>query len=77
MPIVYKTDILKLLKEKGYTSYRLRKEKMLGEATIQKLRNNELVSWDNMTTICHLLNCQPGDIMEYVEDADKKQNDTQ
>lgn len=63
MPITYKIDVLTALKEKGYTTYKLRKEKLLGEATIQKLRKQEPVSWDNISTICTLLNCQVGDIL--------------
>lgn len=68
MPIKYKIDILAGLKEKGYSTYRIRKNKLMGEATVQKLRNKEPVSWENISTICKLLECQPGDIMEYVED---------
>ena len=34
----YKIDILEELKEKGYTSYKLRKDKIMGEAQIQKIR---------------------------------------
>lgn len=67
MPIVYKMDVLSALKDAGYSSYRIRKEKLLGEATLQKIRSKGLVSWENITTICQLLNCQPGDIVEYVE----------
>lgn len=63
MPITYKIDVLTALKEKGYTTYKLRKEKLLGEATIQKLRKLEPVSWENISTICSLLNCQVGDIL--------------
>lgn len=66
MPIVYKMDILAALKDAGYSSYKIRKEKLLGEATLQKIRNGELVSWENISTICQLLKCQPGDIVEYV-----------
>ena len=66
--IKYKIDVLRALKNTGFTTYRLRKDKILGEATIQKLRNFELVSWENINTICKLLNCQPGDMMEYVKD---------
>ena len=69
MPIKYKIDILAELKEKGYSTYRIRKDKLMGEATVQKLRNNEPVSWGNISTICKVLKCQPGDIMEYVEDG--------
>ena len=67
MPIRYKIDVLEALKEKGYTTYRIRKEKLMGEATLQQLRNGELVSWENMTRLCHLLECQPGDIVEYID----------
>ena len=68
MPIRYKVDILASLKEAGYSTYKIRKDKLLGEATVQKLRNKELVSWDNISTICKLLNCHPGDILEYTDD---------
>ena len=66
--IKYKIDVLQSLINAGFTTYRLRKDKLLGEATIQKLRNSEQVSWENINTICKLLNCQPGDIMEYKPD---------
>ncbi len=68
MPIVYKIDVLKALKEKGYNTNILRKEKITGEATIQKIRNGEIVSYKNLETICKLLECQPGDIIEYIDD---------
>lgn len=65
MAIVYKIDVLKELKEKGYNTSRLRKDKIMGEATIQKIRENQLVSWANMDTICGLLDCNVGDIVEF------------
>ncbi|WP_050696555.1 helix-turn-helix domain-containing protein [Anaeromassilibacillus senegalensis] len=74
MPIVYKIDVIAALKAAGYSTYRIRKEKLLGEATLQRLRNKDTVSWENIATICKLLNCQPGDLMEYMEEqeADKE-----
>ncbi len=69
MSIKYKTDILALLKEAGYTTYKLRKEKIMGEATLTKIRSGEMVSWENINTICSLLNCQPGDLVEYIDDS--------
>ncbi len=68
MPIRYKINILEALKAKGFTTYRIRKEKIFSESTLQKFRNNESVSLDNIATVCKLLECQPGDIMEYVKD---------
>ena len=69
MAIVYKTDILTALKEKGYNTNRLRKEKLLAESTIQQLRENKLVSWTNIDRICRLLECQVGDILERQEET--------
>lgn len=68
MPIEYKIDIISALKKAGYSTYRIRKERLLGEATLQKIRNKEMISLDNISTVCRLLKCQPGDIMEYVDD---------
>ena len=64
----YKVDILKELKEKDYTSYRLRKDKLIGESQIQKIRKGEIASKETLNTICKLLQCQPGDILEYIEE---------
>lgn len=68
MPIRYKpdVDILAMLKNVGYSTYRLRKEKLFGERVIQKFRDGELPSWGEMEVICRLLECQPGDLVEYV-----------
>ena len=68
MPLTYKTDILQALRMNGYNTTRLRKEKLLAESTIQKLRENKPISWANIEAICVLLHCQPGDILEYVEE---------
>lgn len=68
MPLKYKVDILANLKDAGYTTYRIRKEGLLSQSTLQKLRDGIGVSWDNIETLCRLLHCQPGDLMEYVPD---------
>ena len=64
----YKIDVLSCLNDVGYSTYRLRKEKILGEAIIQKLRTGKIVSASSLETICRLLSLQPGDILEYTED---------
>lgn len=66
----YKIDILEALKENGYTSYKIRKDKLIGEAQLTKIRNGEIASKETLNTICKLLNCQPGDILECVEDIE-------
>jgi putative transcriptional regulator len=66
MAIVYKLDILDALKSKGYNTNRLRKEKLLSESVIQGLRENRYITLTNISTICALLECQPGDLLEFV-----------
>ena len=68
--IYYTIDVLEALSNAGYTSYRLRKDKIMGERTIQQLRTGQPVSWSSLATICRLLNCQPGDILEYKAEGD-------
>ena len=72
MPIVYKIDILAALKEAGYNTTRLRKEKLLSEGVIQSLRENKYIALQNISKICELLDCQPADLLEYVKDSDKE-----
>lgn len=69
MALKYKIDILEALKAKGYSTYSLRREKVLSESTIQKLRKGEGIAWDNIETLCRLLDSQPADLMEYVKDG--------
>lgn len=61
----YKIDVIEALKSKGLTTYQIRKDKLLSESTVQKLRNKKPVSWENIETLCELLECQPGDLLIY------------
>ena len=70
MALKYKIDVLAALKEKGITTYQIRKDRLLSESTVQKLRAGVGVSWENIETLCRLLECQPGDLMEYVKGTD-------
>ena len=69
MPLQYKIDILAALKEKGYNSTKIRADGILSQSTLQKFRNKQGVSWENLETLCRLLECQPGDLIAYVEDV--------
>lgn len=65
MPITYKIDVLAALKARGYTTYRIRRDKIFGERVVQQLREKSPVSWEVLTRLCQLLECQPGDILQY------------
>lgn len=68
----YKIDILKALSEKGFTSTRMRKEKIMSEATMQNLRKGKGITTDTINTICIILRCQPSDIIEITPTDEEK-----
>ena len=71
MPIQYKINILEKLEKRGYNAYRLRKEQILSQATIENLRKNGYVSFEILGRICEILKLQPADIIEYIPDDDR------
>ena len=66
----YKMDVLSELKKHGFNTYKLRKEKLLNESALQYIRWGKPVGPVPLDTLCRLLNCQPGDIMEWVPDQE-------
>lgn len=68
--IRYKVDVLQLLKDKGYTTYRIQKESIYNQSQVQQFRDNKLVTQDILDRTCKLLDCQPGDLLEYVPDQE-------
>lgn len=69
--IVY-NKLFDLLKDKGYTTYKIRQTKLIGNATYQKLKDGTGgLDAKTINRLCAMLNCQPGDLMEYVPDETK------
>lgn len=68
--IRYRTgvDVLAMLSEAGWSSYRMRKERVMGERALQKIREGKLPSWAELDKLCALLRCHPVDLLEYVQD---------
>ncbi len=62
------------MKEKGLTTYRIRKEKIISEGTLQNIRNDGRITTDAIASLCAALDCQPGDILEYVPDEMMQQD---
>lgn len=67
--IVY-DKLLKLLDQKGLTTYKIRKEKIISESTLQNIREGKRITTDSIAALCAALNCQPGDILEYVPEKE-------
>ena len=69
MPIVY-DKLLRLLDENGYTSYKIKKDKIIGQGTLTAIKNGTGgLDAKSIAKLCHVLRCQPGDLMEYVEEG--------
>jgi len=61
--------LFSLLKDKGYTTYKIRKENIIGQGTLTAIKNGTGgLDAKTISKLCALLDCQPGDIMEYVPD---------
>ena len=71
MPITY-DKLFRMMESKGITFYKLRKDAVIGNATYEKMRKGEgHIDTRSIESLCHYLDCQPSDIMEYVEDGEE------
>ncbi len=52
------------MKEAGITTYRIRKENILSQSTLQKLREGKPVTTETIEKLCLLMDCTPNDIMK-------------
>ncbi len=57
-----------VMKERKITQYTLIKTYHVSPGQITRLKRNESVSTHTIEMFCKILNCQVGDIMEYIPD---------
>ena len=53
------------MKEKGITQYSLIKNYHIRAGQLSRLRKNDNVSTHTIDVLCEILDCQPGDLMEF------------
>ena len=68
--LIYKFDIIEALKDAGYNTTRIRKEKIISEAVLQMIRKEEMIGTKTLDKICEILDMQPGNIIKYVDTED-------
>ena len=63
-------NVLKLLEKQGKTKYWLYKQLGMSFQNFSRMVNNETKSirYENIETMCLLLNCTPNDLFEITED---------
>ena len=64
--IVY-NKLWELMKEKGISQYRLHVEG-ISNVTLARLKRNESVTMETVDKLCRILECDVGDIAEYIKD---------
>lgn len=68
----YKINIMEELAKKGYTVTMMRKNKIMSQATMQRLRRGEPVNITTINDICVMLRCQPSDIIQITPSDEEK-----
>lgn len=70
MSICYE-KLFQRLKDRGYTTYRIRQESLIGQGTWTALKHGTGgLDAKTINRLCKVLECQPGDLMEYVPDEE-------
>lgn len=69
MPFKY-DKLFEMLKQKGITTYKIRKDNLISQAALTKMKNGDgNIDTRTLERLCSVFHCQPGDLMEYVEEA--------
>lgn len=63
--------LIKLLEERKITSYTMKSKynNLIGQATFKKIKEGGDIDTRTINKLCELLECQPGDILEYEKDG--------
>ena len=69
MSVSYR-KLFELMEEKGLKKVDLRKTYKINPKTVDSLVNNRSVTVDTIMLLCEILDCQPGDLMEYIKDTE-------
>lgn len=69
----YKFNVADALERKGFNTYKAKTTKILSQETLKKIKEeNTNISLESINRICIILDMQPKDLIEYVEDEEEK-----
>ena len=83
MAIIINLDVMMAMRKKGLTELAGDIDITLANLSILKNNNAKAIRLSTLNEICRALDCQPGDLLQYVEDedvpadADDESSDTQ
>ena len=61
---------------KGIKKINLSNDYKIHPTTIQKITAGRTINTDTLIILCHALDCQPGDIMEYIPETAQNQDES-
>ena len=73
--IVINLDVMMAKRKMSVTELSERLDITMANVSILKNGKAKAVKLDTLNKICHILDCQPGDILEYVPDDEKIEDD--
>lgn len=71
MAIIINLDVMMAMRKKGLTELAGDIDITLANLSILKNNKAKAIRLSTLNEICRALNCQPGDILEYVEDTEE------
>lgn len=74
MAIVVNLDVMMAKRKKGLTELAGEVDITLANLSILKNNKAKAVRFSTLESICRALDCQPGDILEYVPDEEEKED---
>ena len=72
MMYTYKIDVVEALANRGFNSYRIKKDSLMSQGTLKKLKNKENVTLETLNAVCCMLRCNIEDIIEIEPNDDEK-----
>lgn len=70
MPIIVNLDVMMAKRKMSLNELSEKVELTLSNLSILKTGKAKAIRFSTLEAICKALNCQPADILEYVDDAD-------
>jgi len=71
MPIIVNLDVMMAKRKMSLNELSEKVELSLSNLSILKTGKAKAIRFSTLEAICQVLDCQPGDILEYVEDLEK------
>lgn len=72
--IKFKINIADALERQGFNTYKAKTTKILSQDTLKKIKaEDSKISLETINRVCMLLDMQPKDLIEYIEDNEEKE----